>query len=68
MYEYKNEVLPTTIKWVSDNANEEDMRRLNELIEQRAAEGWEYVSQSYTKSLFGARNSFQITFRKEKKT
>ena len=66
MYEYKTEILKTSIKWISDNASEEDIRQLNELIAQRATQGWEYVNHTYSQGIFNWKQSFHITFRRIK--
>jgi hypothetical protein len=67
MFEYKSEVLITTIKWFNDRANEADIARLDELINKRVEEGWEFVTYSYMTNTAGIRSSaILITFRKEK--
>ncbi|MCL2642755.1 MAG: DUF4177 domain-containing protein [Candidatus Bathyarchaeota archaeon] len=66
MFEYKSEVLVTTVKWVNDRANEIDVARLDELINKRTEEGWEFVTYSYMANTVGIRSAILITFRKEK--
>ncbi|MCL2288359.1 MAG: DUF4177 domain-containing protein [Candidatus Bathyarchaeota archaeon] len=68
MFEYKSEVLKTTYKWVNDRANEKDIAQLDELINKRTAEGWEFVTYSYMTNHSGLslRSAILITFRKEK--
>ncbi|MCL2476621.1 DUF4177 domain-containing protein [Candidatus Bathycorpusculum sp.] len=66
MFEYKSEVLVTTIKWVNDRANETDVSRLDDLINKRTEEGWEFVTYSYMANTAGIRSAILITFRKEK--
>ncbi|MCL1976542.1 MAG: DUF4177 domain-containing protein [Candidatus Bathyarchaeota archaeon] len=68
MFEYKSEILITTIKWVNDSANEADVARLDELINKRTQEGWEFVTYSYMANGLTAhiRSAILITFRKEK--
>ena len=67
MFEHKSEVLDVVIKYgVKDNANDSDVSRIDELINQRVAEGWEFVTYSFTSNTVGPRNSVLITFRKQK--
>jgi hypothetical protein len=66
MFEYKSEVLKTTFKWVKDSANEKDIACLDELINKRTAEGWEFITYSYMTNVFAAHSAILITFRKEK--
>jgi hypothetical protein len=68
MFEYKSEVLVTTIKWVDDRANETDIARLDELINKRTQEGWELVTYAYMANGLTAHlhSAILITFRKEK--
>jgi len=68
MFEYKTEVLKTGIKWVSDKANEADVSALNDLINQRAAEGWELVTYSYMATSLQARGATLMTFKRQKQT
>jgi len=51
-------------KWINDNASEEDVKRLNELIAQRAAQGWEYVNHTYSQSIFNWKQSFHYSILK----
>ena len=41
MYKYKSEILRASVKMFSDKANEKDIAELDELLNKRAAEGWE---------------------------
>ena len=66
MYEYKTEILKTSIKWASDKANESDVTALNELINMRDSEGWELVTYSYMATSTQIRGATLITFRKPK--
>ena len=68
MFEYKTEVLKTGIKWVSDKANEADVTALNELINERATEGWELVTYSYMATSLQARGATLMTFKRHKQT
>ena len=66
MFEYKSEILDTVIKYgVKDDANDVDVSRIDELINQREAEGWEFVAHSFTSNTVGPRNSILLTFRKQ---
>lgn len=66
MYTYKSEILWVSNKWFSDKANENDVRELDELINQRAEEGWELVTYDYMATSIQLKGAFVITFRKEK--
>ena len=66
MYTYKSEILWVSSKWFSDKANEKDLAELDELLNERAAEGWELVTYDYMATSLQARGAFVISFRKEK--
>jgi len=67
MFEYKSEILDTFIQYgVKDDANDIDVSNIDELINQRVAEGWEFVAYSFISNTVGPRNSVLITFRKQK--
>ena len=66
MYTYKSEILWASSKWFSDKANEKDLAELDELLNERAAEGWELVTYDYMATSLQARGAFVITFRKAK--
>lgn len=66
MFEYKSEVMETSVKWFKDSANETDVSRLDELINKRTEEGWEFVTYSYMANVTSSRSAILITFRKEK--
>ena len=66
MFEYKSEVLTTTVKWFGDSANITDVANLDALINRRTKEGWEFVTYSYMVNVFGWRSAILVTFRKEK--
>ena len=69
MFEYKSEVLDTIIKYgVKDNTNDIDISKIDELINKRTEEGWEFVAHSFISNTLGPRSSILITFRKEKQT
>jgi hypothetical protein len=66
VFEYKSEILKTEFKWVKDSASENDLAKLDELINKRTEEGWEFVTHSYMVNAFAATSAILITFRKEK--
>lgn len=65
MYTYRSEVLWVSSKWFSDKVNDEDVAKLDELINQRAQEGWELVTYDYMATSVQVRGAFLITFRRE---
>lgn len=65
MYLYKTEILTVGTKWFSDLANEKDISILDELINERAANGWELVTYNYMATSAQLRGAFVITFRKQ---
>ena len=66
MYTYKSEVIDTEVKWgFRDSASAKDIEKLDELINQKAKEGWELVEYSYMANAFGVRSAILITFRKK---
>lgn len=65
MYTYKTEILMVGSKWFSDKANEKDAAELDELLNQRSAEGWDLVTYDYMATSVQVRGAFIITFRKE---
>lgn len=66
MFEYKTEILMTGVKWLSDKANDADVTALDQLINERASEGWELVTYSYMGTSVQVRGATLITFRKQK--
>ena len=44
MYTYKTEILTVSTKWFSDKANAADISMLDQLLNERAAEGWELAA------------------------
>ena len=64
MYMYKTEIMKVGVKFWSDKANEEDAAALDELLNQRAAEGWELVTYDYMATSNQIKGAFIITFRK----
>ena len=47
MYTYKTEILTVSTKWFSDKANAADILMLDQLLNERAAEGWELAAYDY---------------------
>ena len=52
---------------MSDKADEKDVAMLDELLNRRAAEGWELVTYDYMATSTQIRGAFMITFRQEQK-
>ena len=65
MYRYKTEILEVSTKWWSDKANEKDASVLDDLLNERAAEGWELVTYDYMATSVQIKGAFIITFRRE---
>lgn len=66
MYIYKTEILTVGTKLFSDKANEEDIEKLDKLINERASDGWELATYDYMATSSQIRGAFVVTFRKEK--
>ena len=66
MYVYKSEILTVGTKWFSDKADEGDIAILDNLLNERAAEGWELVTYDYMATSMQIKGAFVVTFRKEK--
>ncbi|MEO1771880.1 MULTISPECIES: DUF4177 domain-containing protein [Enterococcus] len=64
MYEYRSEILIAKMKWLSDKANEDDLYELDQLINQRAKEGWELATYSYMSTSLQVKGATLITFKK----
>ena len=47
MYTYRTEILPVSTKFFSDKADQKDISILDDLLNQRASEGWELVTYDY---------------------
>ena len=65
MYEYQSEILTTGMKLWSDKANENDAAALDELLNERAQEGWELVTYDYMATSTQIKGAFIITFRRK---
>lgn len=64
MYIYKTEILKVSIKWFSDKADRGDIAMLDELINEKAVDGWELVTYNYMATSTQIKGAFVITFRK----
>ncbi len=65
MYVYKTEILTVGTKWISDKADANDIAILDQLINERAANGWELVTYDYMATSMQLKGAFVITFRKQ---
>ena len=65
MYIYRTEILNVGLKLMSSKANEKDIAKLDELINRRAAEGWELSAYDYMATSDQIRGAFVITFKQE---
>jgi len=65
MYTYKTEILTVSTKFFSDKANENDIKELDALLNQRAAEGYELVTYDYMATSMQIKGAFVVTFRKK---
>ncbi len=65
MYTYKTEILTVGTKWFSDKADENDIAILDELVNQRAEDGWELVTYDYMATATQIKGAFIVTFRKQ---
>lgn len=65
MYIYKSEILTVGTKLFSDKADENDIRMLDQLINERAANGWELVTYDYMATSMQIKGAFVVTFRKQ---
>jgi len=69
MYEYKSEVFKASIKFgevKKGSARGKDLDKLDEIINQQAAEGWELAFQSIALDSTLAQHKILLTFRKPK--
>lgn len=65
MYIYKSEILTVGTKWISDKADEDDIAVLDQLLNERSADGWELVTYDYMATSVQVKGAFVITFRKQ---
>ncbi|MBO1679672.1 DUF4177 domain-containing protein [Bittarella massiliensis (ex Durand et al. 2017)] len=64
MYIYKTEILKVGTKWLSDKADAGDIALLDQLINERAASGWELVTYNYMATSMQVKGAFVVTFKK----
>lgn len=65
MVAYKTEILKVGTKLWSDKADARDAAQLDELLNTRAAQGWELAAYDYMATSYQVKGAFIITFRKE---
>lgn len=65
MYTYRTEIMPVSFKFWSDKANVGDAALLDELLNRRAAEGWELAAYDYMATSSQIKGAFIVTFRRE---
>ena len=65
MYKYRTEIMKVRTKLLTEKADERDIQELDELINDRAAEGWELVTYDYMCTDYQISGAFVITFRKQ---
>lgn len=66
VYQYKTEILTVSMKWFSDKADANDIAALDQLLNERAADGWELVTYDYMATSLQVKGAFVVTFRKPK--
>jgi len=64
MFEYKCEIFNASGKALSTIFKDKEVLAFNELLNERASEGWELVTYTFMGSL-GAPNGLLITYRKQ---
>jgi len=64
--EYKSEAVETSTKLVGSMMNEKDLSKFNELLAQRAADGWELTAHTFLSAGGAQSNVLFITFKKER--
>lgn len=62
---YKSEILTVGTKWISDKADEDDIAVLDQLLNERSADGWELVTYDYMATSTQIKGAFVVTFRKQ---
>ncbi len=65
MYIYKTEILTVSTKLFSDKADEKDVVVLDRFINEKVADGWEFVTYNYMGTSMQIKGAFIITFRKQ---
>jgi hypothetical protein len=66
MFEYKSEIVKFPIRLFKSTINEAQISHLDELINTRAAEGWELVAHSLSSNDLESAYHMIVTFRKKK--
>ena len=66
MYIYKSEILTVGTKWISDKADEDDIAVLDQLLNERSADGWELVTYDYMATSTQIKGAFVVTFKKQR--
>ena len=66
MYTYKTEILTVGTKWLSDKADANDIAMWDNLINERAADGWELVTYDYMATSMQIKGAFVVTKKKKK--
>lgn len=66
MYTYKTEILTVGTKFFSDKADAKDISMLDDLLNERATEGWELVTYDYMATSTQIKGAFVVTFRKKR--
>lgn len=66
MYIYKTEILAVGTKWFSDKADANDIAALDQLINERATDGWELVTYDYMATSTQIKGAFVVTFKKQR--
>lgn len=64
MYVYKTEILMVGTKLFSDKADANDIAALDQLLNERAADGWELVTYDYMATSVQIKGAFVVTFRR----
>ncbi|MHC5229081.1 DUF4177 domain-containing protein [Enterococcus sp. LJL99] len=66
MYTYKNEILTTSRKMgFKDTINASDLAKLDELMNERAKDGWQLTTHSYISDFSRTQSAFLISFKKK---
>jgi len=63
---YQSEIIVTTTKFFKHSASASDLKALDDLINERVAEGYEFVCHSYMPNVNALKSAILVTFRKVK--
>jgi hypothetical protein len=69
MAEYKSEIIKVSFKWITSSITEEESGELDELINKRTSEGWEFVTHTFMGGGGGTSDfgrGILITFRRDR--